>query len=141
VITLTVLMVFQGINGVLGGGAFILDPSGDLLGITATVLDGSPFPNFLVPGLVLFALLGIVPLTVAYALWAKPRWDAAAAIERRTGMHWAWLATVSVSAALLVFLAIELLIVGYTFLLLIMSVVGVGMLALAMLPATRQHYA
>ena len=141
VVVLIVLMAFQALNGLGGGAALVLDPSGERLGIPVSVLNGSPFTDFLVPGLALFLILGIVPTIVTYALWARPRWMAAVAIERRTGEHWAWAATVTVAVALLVFLAVELLIVGYTFLLLIMSIVGVAMLALAMMPATRRYYA
>jgi hypothetical protein len=59
------LEIFLGLGALLGGGAFILAPDGHLLGIPTTLLAGSPFPTYLVPGIVLFAFLGIGPLLAA----------------------------------------------------------------------------
>ena len=48
-----------------GGGALILAPDGHLLGMPVKLLAGSPFPSFLVPGIILFVLIGIAPLLAA----------------------------------------------------------------------------
>jgi hypothetical protein len=60
-----VLEVFLGIGALFGGGAFILGPDGHLLGMPTTLLAGSPFASFLLPGIVLFTLIGIAPLLAA----------------------------------------------------------------------------
>ena len=59
------LEVFLGLGALFGGGALILGPDGHLLGIPTTLLAGSPFASFLVPGIILFALVGIGPLLAA----------------------------------------------------------------------------
>jgi len=59
------LEIFLGIGALFGGGAFILAPDGHLLGMPTTLLAGSPFPSYLVPGIVLFTFLGIGPLLAA----------------------------------------------------------------------------
>jgi hypothetical protein len=59
------LEIFLGLGALFGGGALILAPDGHLLGMPTTLLAGSPFPSFLVPGIVLFALLGLAPLVAA----------------------------------------------------------------------------
>ncbi|TME50353.1 MAG: hypothetical protein E6I60_12065 [Chloroflexi bacterium] len=60
-----VLETFQGLGAVFGGGAFILAPDGHLLGMPTTLLAGSPFPSYLVPGIVLFTFVGLGPLLAA----------------------------------------------------------------------------
>lgn len=56
----------------LGGGlALIAKPDGSLLGMNASLLSHSGFSNFLIPGLILFACVGLVPLAVAYWLWRR----------------------------------------------------------------------
>jgi|ERR1700682_3149814 len=60
-----VLEIFLGLGALFGGGAFILAPDGHLLGMQATLLAGSPFPSYLVPGIILFTLVGIAPLLAA----------------------------------------------------------------------------
>jgi hypothetical protein len=60
-----VLEVFLGIGALFGGGALILAPDGHLLGMPTKLLAGSPFPSFLVPGIILFTLVGVAPLLAA----------------------------------------------------------------------------
>jgi hypothetical protein len=60
-----VLEVFLGLGAVFGGGALMLAPDGHLLGMPTRLLAGSPFPSYLVPGIVLFTLVGVAPLLAA----------------------------------------------------------------------------
>jgi len=60
-----VLEVFLGLGALFGGGAFILAPDGHLLGMPTKLLAGSPFPSYLVPGIILFTFVGIAPLVAA----------------------------------------------------------------------------
>ena len=60
-----VLEVFLGLGALFGGGALILAPDGHLLGMPTSLLSGSPFPSYLVPGIVLFTLVGLAPLLAA----------------------------------------------------------------------------
>lgn len=59
------LEIFLGLGALFGGGAFILAPDGHLLGMPATLLAGSPFPFYLVPGIILFTFVGVAPLLAA----------------------------------------------------------------------------
>jgi hypothetical protein len=65
-----VLEIFLGLGALFGGGALLLAPDGHLLGMPTTLLAGSPFPSFLVPGIILFTFLGLGPL-VAAAITAR----------------------------------------------------------------------
>lgn len=68
------LLVTLGVRGVAGGGQFLLVPSGDLIGVSTSVLGPTPFRDFLLPGLFLFFVLGIFPLIVAYAIFEGRQW-------------------------------------------------------------------
>jgi hypothetical protein len=59
------LEIFLGLGALFGGGAFILAPDGHLLGMPTSLLAGSPFPSYLVPGIVLFTFVGVAPLVAA----------------------------------------------------------------------------
>ncbi len=67
------LLIFLGIGALYGGGSLIIDPSGELLGMPLTMLESSPFNNFLLPGVILFLLLGVAPLLVGIALKKKTK--------------------------------------------------------------------
>ena len=59
------LQVLIGIGAVPAGLGFILDPSGSKIGMSPEMLAGSPFADFLVPGIVLFLVNGIGSLAGA----------------------------------------------------------------------------
>jgi hypothetical protein len=67
-----VLEIFLGIGALFGGIQFILAPDGHLLGVSLSMLTGTPFHSFLVPGLLLFTCLGRGPM-VAAGLTARRR--------------------------------------------------------------------
>lgn len=92
-------LAFQGLSGVAGGVGLIADPGGTAIGIPLAWLQGSPFTSYLVPGVVLLTVLGIGPLVVAYGLWTSRSWSAVAAL--------------AIGAALLVWIAVQIAVVGY----------------------------
>jgi hypothetical protein len=56
--SLGVFELLVGVGAVLGGGALAATPSGALLGMPLDLLDGTPFHNYLIPGLVLCLVVG-----------------------------------------------------------------------------------
>jgi hypothetical protein len=59
------LELFLGIGALFGGGSLILAPDGHLLGMPTSLLAGTPFDSFLVPGICLFSFVGVGPLLAA----------------------------------------------------------------------------
>jgi peptidoglycan/LPS O-acetylase OafA/YrhL len=119
-------LAFQGVSGVGGGVGLVVDPSGEAVGIPAGWLEGSPFPDYLVPGIVLLTVLGVGPLVACYGVWKRRRWGCAAAAL--------------VGLALLVWIAVEVAVIGYQPqppLQLVYGFVGASILALALSPAVR----
>ena len=53
------LQAFIGIGAMGGGFMLVKDPSGSALGVPLSLLEGSPFPNFLIPGIFLLAVIGV----------------------------------------------------------------------------------
>jgi hypothetical protein len=80
-------------RALFGGVALLMAPSGEIVGLSSAPFDGTPFENFLVPGLILFVVFGLVPAVVCYALYARRRWG--------------WTASVGVAVAMLVWVLVE----------------------------------
>ncbi len=59
------LLFFTGINAIIAGLLFIIDPTGEIMGISITYLSNSPFSNFLIPGITLFVVNGLMNIIVA----------------------------------------------------------------------------
>jgi len=66
----TGLLVFEGLGGLWGGVSLVARPDGSLMQLAPALLEHSPFADYLVPGLVLLAVNGLVPLLAA-ALWLR----------------------------------------------------------------------
>lgn len=93
------LLVFQGLSGCLGGVRLVADPLGASIDLPVELLTGSAFSNYLVPGLVLLIVLGIGPWVAAYGVWRR--------------RPWGWMSSFVVGAALIIWLAIQIRIIGY----------------------------
>lgn len=56
-------MVFLAVSGLAGGISLTADPTGGLLKMPLSFLEGTPFKNYLLPGLFLLIVLGITSRT------------------------------------------------------------------------------
>jgi hypothetical protein len=54
-----------GLGAIAGGIALVMKPDGSVMGFDVALLAGSPFPDYLVPGLILGGLFGVGSLLVA----------------------------------------------------------------------------
>lgn len=87
--------------GALGGGVvLILAPRGEIMPLPVSALAGSPFDTYLGPGLILFTVLGLGPLIAALLAW------------RRHPL--APIAAFVVGMALLIWVVVEIAIIGYS---------------------------
>lgn len=73
-----------GVAAVAAGQAFVRDPGGAALGMTTEPLDGSPFPDYRVPGLFLAIVIGGANLASGVLLWR--RHALAPAVSLATGL-------------------------------------------------------
>ena len=122
-------MVFQAISGLAGGIGLISDPSGETFGIPSSWLQGSPFNDYLIPGIILFTILGIFPLILTISL-----------VRRR---HWAKNLTQILGIVLIIWIIVEILVIGYHQqppLQLIYGLLGLFILVLTFLPKVKKHY-
>jgi hypothetical protein len=87
--------------GALGGGlVLMLAPRGEIMPLPLSALAGSPFDTYFVPGLILFGVLGLGPLIAARLAWLRH--------------PLAPIAAFFVGAGLLVWVAVEVAIIGYS---------------------------
>ena len=129
VYALLFFMFIQGISGIAGGYGLVMDPIGEFLQLSVSLLENSPFSDYLIPGLILLIVLGIFPLFVFYGLLRKIR------------MSWYGAAFVGIS--LIIWIVVEIIIIGYfpqPPLQLIYGSVGLVILILVSLPSVKRHY-
>ncbi|MFB6192231.1 MAG: hypothetical protein ABEI11_02785 [Haloarculaceae archaeon] len=109
----------------IGGTALVVDPSGTLVGLPTEPLDDTPIGSFLVPGLVLFLLFGLLSSFVCYGLYTR--------------RQWAWPAAITIALALLVWVLVEVAI-GFSRPTVYLNIgTAIGILGLALHPAVRSE--
>lgn len=109
---LITLLAILGISA-LGGGAFlVISPSGEMIGMPLSLLNKSPFNNFLIPGIILFTVLGIAPIILIYPLLKKPESKLAQSFNLFNDMHWAWSYAVYIAFILVIWIQIEIIMIN-----------------------------
>lgn len=128
-IVLIVSVFFQALSG-LGGGAFLIaNPTGETIKLPLSFLRDSPFTDYLIPGIILFTVLGIFPLIVTAGLWQRK--------------YWGWVGSLLLGVALLIWIFVEIGMIGYQSeppLQLIYGTLGIVILFLALLPSTKNYF-
>jgi hypothetical protein len=94
------LEIFLSVGALGGGGALMLGPRGEFIPLPVSALKGSPFDTYFAPGLILFCALGLGPLVAAVLAWRRHPLAPPAAS--------------AVGATLLIWLVVEIAIVGYS---------------------------
>ena len=130
---LVLLLLFLALGGFYGGLTMLVDPTGKLLGV-ADVLPVLPVSNYVLPGLFLVVVMGLVPLLLSYALIAWPKWPWVASLFQWSQYHWAWTATLTLVAVLAIWLAVEGVLMGFFPITYITAALGGLLLLFALLP-------
>ena len=110
--SLYVLIILLGllvVGAIFGGGALIISPTGELLKMPLSNLGSSPFKDFLVPGIILFSILGIIPAILIFALIKRPKCRICESLNFFKDMHWAWSFCIYVAFALIIWIHVEVL--------------------------------
>lgn len=137
---LITLHVLLSVGALGGGGALVLAPDGSLLGMPLYIIETSPFADFLIPGLILFAVLGVYPLVVAYGLWKRPAWRWPDAFNPFKQYHWPWAASLSVGVILLIWITVQVQYTGVDFLHVLYWAWGIVIMVVTLLPGLRRYF-
>lgn len=98
--------------------------------------------SFLIPGLLLGLGFGVGSAVTAYGMLSKRTCRLMDPIERTTGHHWSWIATMALGVGMMTWIGIQLFYLSDTSILqAIYGVVGVELLLLPLTPAVRGHSA
>lgn len=135
------LHILLGVGAVFGGLVLIIDPSGSLIHMPISIIEQSPFPNFLIPGIILFGVLGVLPLLVAYGLITKKSWKTAERFNLYRDKHWSWTFSLYIGFAVIIWITVEAYIIGsVVFIHLFYIAVGLKIQAVTLLPSVQNYY-
>lgn len=135
------LLFFLGVGAIGGGGVLIISPTGEMIGMPLSILKGSPFNSFLIPGIILFLILGIAPFLVVFGLLKKPESPAAERLNFFKDMHWAWSFGIYIAFALIIWLQTQMFFIqGVSWLHNFYMLLALIIIFLALMPQVRFLY-
>ncbi len=136
------LLAFLGLSAIAGGGALIISPSGKLLGgLPLSILERSPFNDFLIPGIILFVVLGLVPSLLVFFLLKKTENKFAEYFNFFKDMYWAWSFSIYIAFALIIWIQVETIFVqGVGWLQTFYMFYAIPIIFVALLPQVRNLY-
>jgi hypothetical protein len=139
--SLIVLQVLLALGAMAGGAALVAAPDGSILQMPLSMLMYSPFPNYLIPGAILFTVLGIYPLVVAYCLWRRPAWRWPDVLNPAKDRHWSWAASLSVGVILVIWITVQVLLIrSISFLHVLYFIWGWVLILLTLSAGVRRYY-
>jgi hypothetical protein len=105
------------------------------------ILQHSPFKNFLIPGLILFVVLGLMPVFVVWGLLKRKDCKLAQMLNIYPDMHWSWSWSVYTGFALIIWIYMEVYFLqGFHWLHSFYFFYGVLLLVVVLLKSIRQQY-
>jgi hypothetical protein len=135
-------LAFLSISALFGGVVLVGSPSGAWLHIPLSVLQYSPFSDFLIPGLILGLVFGFGSFVTVLALWWRPTWPSAGALTRLTGEQWAWSAALALGVGQIIWIVTQILMLrGLDGLQVLYGSLGILIVVLALQPDVRRDLA
>jgi hypothetical protein len=135
------LLLFLGIGALGGGGVLIISPSGSMIGMPLSLLAHSPFPSFLIPGIILFLVLGIKPCYLAWVLVYRPENKIAQYFNVFKDMYWGWSYCIYIAFALIIWIQVETIYIGATsWLQTFYLLLSIPIIIVTLLPQMRAMY-
>jgi hypothetical protein len=138
---LIIFLLFLSLFGIYGGIDLIVDSSGEHLHLNCQELINYPFRDFMLPGIVVLALFGVMPLLLIMPLLKKPKIDWLDVFNIYPKRHWAWSFSVYLGIFLIIWTDIQIWMIGYhSFLQILPSLYGVSIIFLCLLPDQLHFY-
>jgi hypothetical protein len=138
---LMLLILVQGLGSLYGGLNLIMDPSGKKMNIPLFFLTDTPFRSYLIPGIILFVLLGLFPLFSLYGLLKKPVANKSNKLNLFKDKHWGWTYALYSGIMLVIWMDVQIFWIGYS-----ASVqsyfafMGIAVIIVALLPRVQKYY-
>jgi len=138
---LILAIAIEALGAIYGGINLMNDPSGDSIHLPITLLEESAFSSYLIPGIILFLLLGFFPLFLIFPLIFKPSWPIINRLNIYKKYHWAWTYTLYTAIMLIIWINIQMMIlhtgsvIQGTF-----GLLGVFILIVALSPRVKRYY-
>lgn len=137
---LAFLLLFLSIGAIYGGGSLIISPDGSLLQMDSEWLDLIPFPNFLIPGILLFVFLGFFPLISLTGLFYRKQNRFFNLLNIYSEKYWGWTFTLYTGIISIIWIVVQQLMAAYFILQSIITAAGLLIVVFILMPRVQKFY-
>lgn len=137
---ISLLILFISAGAIYGGGSMILSPNGSLLKMDKAWLQMQPFPDFLVPGIILFLFLGIFPLAALSGLFVRKNNRILNFVNIFSDKFWGWTFSLYTGIISVIWIVVQQLLTGYFILQPIIAGTGILIVIFCLLPGVQKYF-
>jgi len=134
------LLLFLGLNAIMGGLLLMMKPDGSLMGMTLDWLQNAPFKNYFIPGLILFSTLGLITLFTLAGLVFKMDCTWCSILNIYPDRFWAWTYSVYIGIIAIIWITVQLIMTQYFWIQPVIIFNGVLILMCALHPKIMKAY-
>jgi len=134
------IQVLLAFNAIYGGGSLIIAPDGTLLGLKKEWISGTPFPDFLIPGVLLFLFMGIFPIITLVGLFRKNTSKLFDGLNLYPDKYWGWTFSLYSGITCITWIVVQQLLTDYFILQPIICGTGLLIVILTLLPRVQKYY-
>jgi hypothetical protein len=139
-LTFMLLLGMLGFSGIICGLLFLIEPDGSLLGMQPGWLAGSPFHDFIIPGVCLLLFMGILPLLSLWGLLFFKPFALAEKFNIYPDKHWSFAFALYSVCAGLIWIIVQQLTTGYFWLQPVIISMELVVLILLLLPGSLRYF-
>lgn len=140
---LILLLLFNALGAYYGSYMLLLDPSGEAIQMADGILEGSPFSSFLIPGIILLLVNGLLPTVAAVGMITRKPQKPLPGFPVLKPYHWSWSLALIAGIGLMIWIGVQIAMLGYWKDYPIQGIygtLGVLITGLALLPGVRKGY-
>ena len=104
-----IVLGFLALGAIGGGLVLIVSSDGALIGLPLSEFKNMPFTSYLIPGIILFSVLGLAPSLLIIALLKKPESKIAEQFNIFKDIHWSWTYSIYIAFILIGWIHIQLI--------------------------------
>lgn len=135
------LLGFLSAGAFYGGIGLIIKPDGSLFQMPVSLLEGSVFSSFFVPGIILMIMFGILPVLSIIGLIRRPDYMLLRRINLLSDHHPAWTFSIYIGFGLIIWINVQTLIFNSVAIIhTVYSSLGILIVCVALLPPLRNSY-
>jgi len=137
------LLFFNAIGAFYGSYHFLTDPTGASLQAPLDMLNGSIFKDFFIPGILLLLVNCILPSVAGFGLILRRPQKPLPGFAMLNNHHWAWSLALLSGLGLVIWIGVQIAMLGYWKEPPIQAIyggLGLAITALTLLPSVRKYY-